>query len=84
MIKNWQLQEAKNKFSQVVRDAAGGHPQIITKHGTEVAIVLAYHEYRALLASRPKLSTFFQQSPLAEIDLDLTRDTSPGRDEFSL
>ncbi len=35
MSKNWQLQEAKNKFSQVVDCACNEGPQIVTRHGKE-------------------------------------------------
>jgi prevent-host-death family protein len=83
MSQTWQLQDAKNKFSQVVKDAVGG-PQIITKHGAEVAVVLSYEEYKQMIAARGKLSDFFRSSPLAELELDLSRDTSPGRPDIEL
>jgi antitoxin Phd len=80
----WQLQEAKNKFSQVVHDAIQRGPQIVTKHGIEVAVVLSYAEYRTLVTSQKKLSEFFRDSPLVGIDLDLTRDTSDARTDPEL
>ena len=76
-MNTWQLQDAKNKFSKVVDDALHDGPQLITKHGTEVVVVLSVEEYRKLLVSRKKLSDFFQESPLAETDVDLSRDKSP-------
>ena len=84
MIKTWQLQEAKNKFSRVVEDAVNSGPQIITKRGVEVAIVLSVAEYRKMLASKQKLSDFFRDSPLVGADLDLTRDTSYARNDVDL
>ena len=84
MSQIWQLQEAKNKFSQVVKDAVGEGPQIITKHGAEVAVVLSYEEYKQMIAARGKLSDFFRSSPLAEVELDLSRDTSPARPDIEL
>lgn len=80
----WQLQEAKSKFSEVVDQALQNGPQLITRRGKETAIVLAYEEYRKLMLSRKKLSDFFRESPLVGVDLDLTRDDSPVRDEISL
>jgi len=82
MIKTWQLQEAKNKFSRVVDNAVHGGPQIITKHGVEVAIVISYESYQKMIASRGRLSDFFRESPLVGIDLDLARDKSDARKEF--
>jgi antitoxin Phd len=42
VIRSWQLQEAKNKFSRVVENAVNDGPQIITKRGVEVAIIISY------------------------------------------
>jgi antitoxin Phd len=84
MTRSWQLQEAKNKFSEVVDEALKHGPQVITKRGVETAIVLSYAEYRKLQLAQQPLSTFFRQSPLVNVDLDLTRDTSPNRDDISL
>ncbi len=84
MTHTWQLQEAKNKFSRVVKNALDSGPQIITKRGVEVAIVLSYAEYQRMLASRQRLSEFFRESPLVGVELDLTRDTSDARDDIQL
>lgn len=83
-MRTWQLQEAKSKFSQVVDEALEGDPQIITRHGQEVAVVLSLAEYRQLLVSRSKLSDFFRQSPLAGLDIDLARDQSAVREDAEL
>jgi antitoxin Phd len=84
MARTWQLQEAKNKFSEVVEEALKHGPQVITKWGVETAIVLSYAEYRKLALNQKKLSDFFRESPLAEADLDLTRDTSGRRSDIVL
>ncbi len=81
MIRVWQLQEAKNKFSKVVEEALKSGPQLITKRGVEVVILLSYAEYRKLTVTQQKLSTFFRESPLADAALDLHRDTSGVRSE---
>jgi prevent-host-death family protein len=78
MSKSWQLQEAKNKFSQVVDEAQSKGPQTITRRGKEVAVVLSASEYYELTASKIKLSDFFSQSPLSELSLE--RDKSPLRE----
>ena len=84
MQQTWQLQEAKNKFSRVVTDAIQDGPQVITRHGVEVAIVLSMTEYRKLITSNKKLSQFFRESPFRGIELDLRRDTTPQRDDLDL
>ena len=84
MVRVWQLQEAKNKLSEVVEEALAHGPQVITKRGIEAVVVLSYAEYRTMLAKQKKLSTFFRESPLSGADLDLTRDSSGLRDEIVL
>jgi len=84
MSRVWQLQEAKNKFSEVVDEALNHGPQVITKRGVEAVIVLSYAEYRTMLLQQKKLSAFFRESPLVDADLDLTRDTSGLRAPIDL
>lgn len=84
MSRVWQLQEAKNKFSEVVEEALSKGPQVITRRGVEAVIVLSYAEYRKLIVSQKKLSEFFRQSPLADTDIDLSRDRSDVRPDIAL
>ena len=55
----WSLQDAKNKFSEVVNAADAGEPQIVTKRGVPTAVVLSikeFNKYKKMLAL--KLPTF--------------------------
>lgn len=83
MPRTWPLREARNKLGQVVDEALRSGPQIITRRGKEAAVVLSFEEYRRLLVSRKKLSDFFRESPLAEVELDLERDKSPVREDLA-
>lgn len=83
MEKQWQIQEAKNKFSEVVDKAIDEGAQVITRRSIEVAIVLSYTEYHQMIASK-KISEFFRESPLVEEDLDLSRDKSDVREDIVL
>jgi antitoxin Phd len=84
MARIWQLQEAKNKLSEVVEEAISNGPQVITKRGVEAVIVLSYTEYRKMILRQKPLSVFFQESPLAEETLDLSRDRSELRPDIAL
>ena len=84
MKRTWQIQEAKNKLSEVVDEAVHHGPQIITKRGVEVAVMLSFSEYRKMISSQKKLSTFFRESPLVGIELDLSRDRTGMREDVSL
>jgi len=77
---NWQLQEAKSKFSQVVREAQTSGPQVITVHGKEAVVVISADEYKCMTRQKGSLLDFFQSSPLVGSDLDLERDQDLGRD----
>ncbi len=77
---SWQLQEAKNKFSQVVQEARCCGPQVITVRGEEAAVVLSAEDYRKLAGREGSLLEFFQHSPWAESEIDVTRSTDTGRD----
>lgn len=49
---SWQVQEAKQRFSEVLRAVEKIGPQTITRHGEKVAVVIDIAEYRRL--TRPK------------------------------
>lgn len=78
----WQIQDAKNKLSEVIQRALSQGPQVITKHGEKTVVVVAYEEYEKLRKSQGKLSEFFHSSPLAGVDL--TRDQSLPREGLAL
>jgi hypothetical protein len=46
--------------------------------------VLSYAEYRKMILRQKPLSVFFQDSPLAEETLDLSRDRSGLRPDITL
>ncbi|MCU0492291.1 MAG: type II toxin-antitoxin system Phd/YefM family antitoxin [Chloroflexaceae bacterium] len=82
MTREWQLQEAQNKLSEVVDEALKHGPQVITRRGVQAAIVLSYEDYRRMVVNQGTLSEFFRASPLADIALDfnMTRTEHPLRD----
>ena len=78
----WQIQDAKNKLSEVIAQAIKQGPQLITRRGKKAAVVMSYAEYEKLCNSQGKFSEFFRTSPLAGIDL--ARDKSLPRDKARL
>ena len=78
----WQVQSAKQRFSELVRAAEKGEPQFITRHGEPVAVVIDISEYRATHAgSRPSMKDFLATGPswdtleLPPRELDADRST---------
>lgn len=76
----WQVQDAKARFSELLRNAASDGPQAITVRGRTAAVVISSEEYERLKGRKPPLAAFLRDSPLAGIQLDPERDLSPPRD----
>jgi prevent-host-death family protein len=70
----WQLQEAKQKFSQLVRRAIEEGPQTVTRHGKEAVVVMSVDEFRRLNGV-PDFKTFLLSGPsFDDLDLEWRRD----------
>ena len=80
MNSEWQLQEAKGNFSQLIKRAASGDAQIVTVHGKPTAVVVSAEEYARLTRRRGKLSAALLRPDLAVEDLDFSRSRDTGRD----
>ena len=77
----WQIQEAKARLSEVVKDAEREGPQEITLHGRSVAVVLSRAEYDRLAGTGESLVEFMRRSPLySQDDIEFARDKSLARE----
>jgi antitoxin Phd len=80
----WQLQQAKNGFSQLIKEAIGGSPQRVTLHGKPAAVVVSAEEYERLTkrnqGNKGKLSTTLLRPEIGGDDIDFGRDHDTGRD----
>jgi len=77
----WKLEDAKARFSEVVRRAREEGPQRVTYRGKDAVVVIAVDELKRLLpAERPEQSLidFLQGTALAEIDI--SRELDRGRE----
>ncbi|HTW82205.1 MAG TPA: type II toxin-antitoxin system Phd/YefM family antitoxin [Terracidiphilus sp.] len=75
----WQVQEAKTRFSEVIEKAQKKGPQIITRHGTERAVVLSIEEYRSLTAHKPNLRDYLLGGPKVD-NFEIEPDGDTGRE----
>ncbi|HEY6136210.1 MAG TPA: type II toxin-antitoxin system Phd/YefM family antitoxin [Thermoanaerobaculia bacterium] len=73
--RTWALQDAKARFSEVVRKAKTEGPQKITVHGREEVVIVSIEEYRRVNGKRTgaELVAVLNDSPLKEIELELPR-----------
>ena len=74
----WQVQRAKQQFSRLVDQARTHGPQIVTRHGKEVAVVLGVDEYRRLRGRSTDFAAFLLGPPHVDLDLPIERDRDPG------
>ena len=77
----WDLQDAKRKFSALVDAALAGEPQKVTRRGQPVVVVLATEEYERLCrlerADAPSLGELLLEIP--QDDLEFKRMSLPAR-----
>ena len=71
----WQVQEAKNKLSEVIDKANAEGPQTITRRGRQVAVMLSAAQYRKLTKPKVGLVEFLRKSPLRGLKIERIRDT---------
>ena len=72
----WQLQEAKNRLSEVIDTALNEGPQEIIRLGKKTVVVISIEEYRRLKRKQQTLTDFFRNSPLAGMTFDRNATTS--------
>jgi prevent-host-death family protein len=68
----WQVQEAKQKFSELVQRAIEEGPQTVTRHGKEVVVVISAAEFHRLSDRKPDFKEFLLSGPDLSV-LDLKR-----------
>jgi prevent-host-death family protein len=78
----WLLQDAKARFSELVRKVRSEGPQHVTVHGRDEVVVIAAEEFRRLKggATGQELIEAMQASPHRDIEIAPKRGTMPVRD----
>ena len=72
---SWQVQTAKQRFSELVERAVAEGPQIVTKHGRETVVVLEIGEYRRLLGVPMDFKEFLLSIPKGdELEIERSKD----------
>lgn len=80
-MREWALQDAKARLSEVVRLAMEHEPQEITLRGEPAVVVLSREDYERLTQRRESLVEFMRRSPLyGADDVEFPRDQSLTRE----
>ena len=72
------MQEAKQKFSELIRKTLSEGPQTVSRHGEEVVVLLSIDTYRRLIQDTPDFKRYLTSAPDLEL-LELERDETPAR-----
>lgn len=80
--RHWVLQDAKARFSELVRRVHSEGPQHVTVHGRDEVVVITLQDFRRLQGERTgrDLIEVMQASPWRDVDLDVSRSPMPVRD----
>ena len=73
----WQLQDAKQQFSRLIKLAHSDGPQVVTRHGRDVAVVLDIDEYRRIRSDGGAFKRFLAQAPNFDA-LEVDRSKEPA------
>ncbi|RLB78027.1 MAG: type II toxin-antitoxin system prevent-host-death family antitoxin [Deltaproteobacteria bacterium] len=69
----WKLQDAKSRFSRVVKDALTIGPQYITRRGVEAVVVVSQREYEELISNKLDFKEFLLNCPKMDQDFEIER-----------
>jgi prevent-host-death family protein len=81
---HWSLQDAKARFSELVRRVRSEGPQHVTVHGRDEVVVIAVEDFNRLKgeATGELLIAALQASPLRDVDIEPGREPMPVRDVY--
>ena len=81
VLRRWALQDAKARFSALVRKAQDEGPQHVTVHGRDSVVVLSELEYSRLTGARSGklLVELLRGSPLAGVVIEHAKVRGPVR-----
>ncbi len=81
-LRHWLLQDAKARFSELVRRVRSEGPQHVTVHGRDEVVVISAEEFRRLKGSQTgkALVAAMQTSPCRDIEIESRRGPMPVRE----
>ncbi|APG95683.1 type II toxin-antitoxin system Phd/YefM family antitoxin [Sinorhizobium americanum] len=76
----WKLEDAKARFSEVVRHAREDGPQRVTVRGRDAVVIVSAEEFDRLVPEKPRAPFVEFMESLHLGGLDLEREMDRGRD----
>ncbi len=75
----WQLQEAKNRFSELVELAVKNGAQTVTKHGRPTVVVISVEDYEKSVKPKRSLLDALRECPVDLSEIIEPRSKEPAR-----
>jgi antitoxin Phd len=72
---DWQVQEAKARFSELLDRTLKEGAQTVTRHGKPIAVVMSVEEYRRMRRRGKSLKALLAAAPLQRVEIVRSRDT---------
>jgi len=80
----WQIQDAKNKLSEVVDTSISKGPQIISRRGRNTAVVISYKDYQRYIINKRDLKKTLMASGFDELAITRDKATSGRATDFKI
>ena len=80
----WPVQDAKQRFSELIRTAHAEGPQVVTRHGEEIAVVIDIVDYRRLKGEVIEFKDYLRSGPAFDgLELDRSAEYPRSTDWIS-
>lgn len=79
-MKIWQLQDAKAKLSELVKQVLSSGPQGISLRGVLEVVLMSRKDYEKITGQKSSFVKLMRNSPLKGLNLEIKRDKSKSRD----
>ena len=80
----WQVQDAKNKFSEVIDTSISKGPQIISRRGHNTAVMISFEDYTHYIAPKKELKKTLLSTGFDQLDIERDKTTSGRATNFIL
>lgn len=78
-MNEWKIQDAKQRFSELIRVVEASGPQVVTRHGRPVAVVVEIEDWHTCIGAdeAPDFKGFLLAGPVVD-ELPIERDSAPA------
>jgi prevent-host-death family protein len=76
----WSVADAKARLSELLDQAISDGPQVITRRGREIAVIVSAEEWHRKTSRAGSLAEFLAASPLRDSGLGIERAEASARD----